>query len=259
VIGASDPAQDPVATPPREAVQRWRLVLARTPVDAELAQRALLAGWKDALARCGLPVAGLDARPPRARFAVGAPLAAGVAGERELLDFSLVERLPRWRVREALEPVMPAGHRLVDLVDVWLGEPPLPGQVVASVYRAELLEPVDAARARELVGAMLAADTLPRTRRRGEGSVAYDLRPFLDQLEWPPGPEAPGGTLRMTLRHDPEKGLGRPDEVLAELGERLGRGTAPAARLVRERLVLAAERRQDRPQAASAATRRGRK
>ena len=41
--------------------------------------------------------------------------------------------------------------------------------------------------------------------------MAYDLRPFVEAL----AVEEAGGAprLRMRLRHDPEKGIGRPDEV----------------------------------------------
>jgi hypothetical protein len=45
----------------------------------------------------------------------------------------------------------------------------------------------------------------------------------------------------MRLRHDPEKGVGRPDEVLAELGERIGRRFGDVT-LVRTGLTLAEPR-----------------
>ena len=206
--------------------------------DAGLAgQREQLDAWESALVASGLPVAGLDAPRPKPRLAPAAPLAASVAGEAELVDTWLVERLPRWQVRDSLAPHLPAGYRLVDVYDVWLGEAALPGRVVASVFRA--LVEGDAAVAAALAAAataMLAAPSLPRQRRKGETLVAYDLRPFLDQITI----EADGAgtvTLRMTLRHDPEKGIGRPEEVLAELGERAG-GDLVAGRIVRERLVL---------------------
>ena len=73
-----------------------------TALGTDAAQREQLAAWESAFAACGLPVAGLDAPKPRARFALAAPLAATIPGEAELLDVWLVERLPAWRVREAL-------------------------------------------------------------------------------------------------------------------------------------------------------------
>ena len=157
----------------------------------------------------------------------------------------LVERLPRWRVREALGACLPAGNRLLDVFDVWIGEPALPGQVVASVYRVELdPSPVGGDALRAAVVDILAMPTLPRTRRRGDKAVTYDLRPFVVDVEVaePAGREAAAGlVIRMELRHDPERGVGRPEEVLAELGDRLEAQLAPAS-TTRERLILTSDR-----------------
>lgn len=222
---------------PREAVQRWRLVLEREVLDPDAAQRGQLAVWEASLAASGLPLAGLDAPRPKPRFAPAAPLAAAIPGEAELVDVWLVERLPVWRVREALGGSLPPGSRLVDVHDVWLGEPALPGRVVASVYRAELAPgAVDAAALAAAVTSLLAADSIPRERKKGEAVVAYDLRPFIEAVEV--GRAGDHVAIRMTLRHDPEKGVGRPEECLAAIGEALGRALEPVA-LIRERLVLA--------------------
>jgi hypothetical protein len=222
---------------PREAVQRWRLVLARGAIPPESAQREQLSAWEAALSSCGLPVAGLDAPKPRPRFASAAPLAAAIPGEAELADVWLTERLPAWRVREAISGCLPAAWRLVDVYDVWPGEPALPGRVVASVYRATF-RTGDAATAelRAAAAALLAEGSLPRERRKGEMVVTYDLRPFVDGVEV--SDTAAGPVVTMILRHDPEKGVGRPDELLAALGERAGL-VLRAESLVRERLVLA--------------------
>jgi len=142
----------------------------------------------------------------------------------------------RFVLGKALEAGLPEGHRLVDLYDVSLGEPALPGMVAASVYRVILR--ADGPRPEAIRGAaaaMLAATTLPRQRPKGDTTVAYDLRPFLDVIAIESFPD--GEALRMTLRHDPERGVGRPDEVLAELSERAG-APIPTSGLVRERIVL---------------------
>jgi hypothetical protein len=222
---------------PREAVQRWRLVLSRDAIPAEAAGREQQASWEAAFVRCGLPVAGLDAAKPKPRFAPAAPLAAAIPGEAELLDVWLSDRVPAWRAREAITSALPAGWRLVDLYDVWLGEAALPGRVAASVYRAALADgPVTPSALRVAAAALLAETALPRERRKGETVVAYDLRPFLDGIAIVDGPDG-RVTVTMTLRHDPEKGVGRPEELLAALGERVGSTLVPAT-LVRERLVL---------------------
>jgi radical SAM-linked protein len=239
VNSSSSPPAEAPAQAPREPVQRWRLVLERGVLRPDQAQRSQQASWEAALTASGLPVAGLDGPRGRPRFALAAPLAIGIPGEAELLDIWLTERLARWRVREALVGVMPEGHALVDLHDVWLGEAPLPGQVTVSVYRVTLPRDVDLESLVAAARRLMAADALPRTRRKGEATVAYDLRPFLEAIEVSPGP-APGepAVLRMHLRHDPEKGVGRPDEALAAIEDRLGTRLA-AIGLARERLVLA--------------------
>ena len=221
----------------REAVQRWRLVLRRDTLAGASGQREQLAEWEASLAASGLPIAGLDAPKPKLRVVTAAPLSAGTPGEAELADVFLVERLPGWRVREALVAALPAAYTLMDLFDVWLGESPLPGRVAASVYRAVVRPPVGIDRVAAGAQGLLAAQALPRERRKGESTVSYDLRPFLAALDVEAGPDGVA-VIRMTLRHDPAKGVGRPDETLAALAEASGEGLE-AASLVRERLVLA--------------------
>jgi Uncharacterized protein conserved in bacteria (DUF2344) len=238
------PPSSPTRSAPREPVQRWRLVIRREALEGDQLQREQQAAWEAALRASGLPVVGLDALPPKVRYAPGAPLAPSIRGEAELADLWLTARLPRAQVREALEVSMPAGHELCDLYDVWLGEAALPGQVVASVYRATVdvtVEGVGQLPALEAaVAAMLAAPSVSRERLRGDRSTPYDLRPFIEDLSIR-SLEGATATLTMVLRHDPEKGIGRPDEVIAELGDRLG-SPLRVSLVVRERLVLASER-----------------
>ena len=234
---AEPPVRHP-AVPSREPVQRWRLVLHRDALDADQVQKEQLAAWEAALRESGLPLAGLDAEHGRPRFALAAPLSPAVAGDSELADVWLVERRARWSVRAALDGTLPAGWTLVDLYDVWLGEPALPGQVVGSAYRARVPDPVvDVAAIDAAAAAIMASAEVRRERQRGERTVAYDLRPFIETVVVEPGPDGASDVV-MVLRHDPEKGVGRPDEVLAELGDRCGVALDGAA-LVRTRLILA--------------------
>ena len=238
-----EPAEPPVrhpAVPLREPVQRWRLVLRRRRLAADQVQRAQQSAWETALRASGLPLVGLDAESGRLRFAIAAPLSPSIPGEAELADLWLTDRVARWTVRDALSAAEPEGSTLVDLYDVWLGESPLPGQVVASVYRATATFPPDAVAAiASAASAVVAAETVPRERLRGDRAVAYDLRPYIDDLTVES--RAGEAEIRMVLRHDPERGVGRPDEVLAEIAHRSGVAVEAAA-VVRERLVLASER-----------------
>jgi hypothetical protein len=74
-------------------------------------------------------------------------------------------------------------------------------------------------------------------RARAGGDRAYDLRPLLGDVTVEPDGSG-GAALAMTTRIDPALGTGRPDDVLAALGERIGRPLEADA-IVRERLVLA--------------------
>jgi hypothetical protein len=221
-------------------------VLRREPLDADQIQRAQQGAWEAALRDSGLPVAGLDGDGGRPRFALAAPLPPAILGEAELADVWLTSREPRWAVREALTACMPQGSVLIDVYDVWLGEAALPGRVVASVYRATMEDSGIAAPVPALEAAtadLLGATTLPRERPRGDRTVLYDLRPFILAVDVRGGGQA--AEIVMELRHDPEKGVGRPEEVLAELADRSGVALDGAV-VVRERLVLAPERRERR-------------
>jgi hypothetical protein len=142
--------------------------------------------------------------------------------------------LPTWVVRESLIRCAPSGWRLIGLFDVWLGAPALAGQVAAADYRIEL-QAVDGPRAQDAIRSLLAARTLPRERQKGGATVAYDLRPLLADVAFlDPGPPV---VIRAQTRFDPVLGNGRPEEVIAALGEAVGVSLAVRS-IVRERLVM---------------------
>lgn len=218
-----------------EPRQRWRLVVARSAAAPEQPQREVVDGWVAAIADAGLPVAWTEGARSRPRIAFGAPLPIGMAANAELIDVVLTERWPAWRLREALTEYLPTGWSLVEVQDVWLAGPPLAGRVAAADYRVVLAGAVPVDRLRSAADELLAAPSLPRTRARGEGSVEYDLRPLLIDVSVEDGPPV---TVIARTRFHPELGTGRPEEVVAALGDRAGQ-SLEASSIVRERLVLA--------------------
>jgi hypothetical protein len=221
---------------PAPACQRWRLVLARGAGAPELAGRELIEVWETALEASGLPLFRPVGRV-RGRIAFGAPIPATLEVERELADILLTEFVPTWQVREGLEEHLPDGWRLVDLHDVWLGSPALAGQVAAADYRIVVTGAEGPALATAAAG-LLTATELSRERLKGGSTVRYDLRPLLaNVLVLDAGPPV---ALRARTRFHPVLGTGRPEEVVAALGEAVDTPLAVTS-LVRERLILAEE------------------
>jgi radical SAM-linked protein len=250
VTQPAEPRQDasadrpaPARTPPPAAParQRWRLVVAVPAPGGHgaaepAAEPAAGRSWPALLAASGLPLAGEGAG--RGRVSPAAPLPLGVAGEREVVDFYLSTRLPAAEVRRAMAAALPSGASLVDLRDVWVGAPSAPAAVVAADYRVLLAGP-PRWRLEGAVLALLGAAALPRERRREKKASVYDLRPLILGLEVRSS-DGGGATLAMRLRHAPDA-VGRPDEVVAALGEPpASLGETPTIRsIVRERVVMA--------------------
>jgi hypothetical protein len=219
-----------------EARQRWRVTFAREASDGP-AGRDYVALWETALAGSGLPVATTDADRPR--FALAAPLPSRTAGHAELADIWLTQRRAAWQVREALVPVLPSGHELVSLEDVWLGAPALAGRVAAADYVVTVAAPNSAPALDASARRVLGMDRIMRERAKGGGVRTYDLRQLLISLE---ALAAPGDCVevRIRTRIHPELGSGRPDEVIAVLAEE-GGTVLDVRETVREGLVLADE------------------
>jgi radical SAM-linked protein len=173
----------------------------------------------------------------RPKVAFGAPLPTGIAGRAELLEIWLTDRLPAWFVRQELTPILPAGHQLADLENIWLGAPALPGRITGADYVITLTN-ADRGRLAAAVRQLVEAPRLDRERQKGGTIKTYDLRPLIAGLDLLPDADPP--TLRLTTRIHPELGSGRPDEVLAALGEAAD-GPLDVAAIVRERLILAGD------------------
>jgi radical SAM-linked protein len=240
-MAAPDPLPDRAPEAAAEPRQRWRILFRRNAAASAIEPRALQETWEAGLAASTLPVlgrAGPGGLRPRISFAAGLP--TGMAAERDVADIVLTERLPVEAVRRALEVALPDGHELVDLYDVWLGEPALAAQAVGADYVVTL--PADCPKAASLRGGasqLLAAERLDRTRLKGDKQTRYDLRPLLVSIEVEDG--GAQIAVRIGVRFDPALGNGRPEEVVAALGETCGAQELTATATVRLRLHLASE------------------
>ena len=230
-----------------EPRQRWRLVFARDEEARYLSHLDAVHLWERAFRRGSIPIAVTEGFTPRSRLIFAAPLPLGMLAEHELADLFLAEKLTLPDLRGRLATGMPGGYRAVDLRDEWLGAPALATQMVAADYRMDLLGvgPGDLAAA---CRRLLEADSLPRVRRRETRATPYDLRPLLLDLKAGPpravaDSAAPAANLWLRLRHTQDQGSGRPEEVVAALGECLGASEEALEMVapVRERIWLAGE------------------
>jgi radical SAM-linked protein len=221
------------------AVQRWRVAYRRVGAAAELAQRDASSSLQQALVVSGLPIAMTTASTPRPRIMLGPPMPVGMIAAEEVVDLFLIERQRRHVVRERLGRALPSGHELLDLHDVWIGARSLASSVTAADYRALLTgaSPEDALAS--AIAELMQADRIDRRRERGGDRSTYDLRPFIEGLHLT-RTGAEGVVVEMRLGIDQQRGIGRPEEVLAELRERTGLPLDPAGPIVRGRLYLSA-------------------
>jgi radical SAM-linked protein len=232
--------------PAPEPRQRWRITYARDAVPPEQVGRAALDSWHASIVGAGLPAATTDGDPSRPRLSFAAPLPAAARGEAELLDLWLVDRLPAWRVREALAPCLPQGHSWLDAEDVWLGAPALPGQVVAADWRIQVAAPASAAKdlAERLVEAadwLTTAPRIERTRMKAGVARPYDLRPLIAAVGIEAGPPL---VVIARTRFDPERGSGRPEEVVGAIAD-TARIPLEVVAMTRVRLLFTADHRSE--------------
>jgi radical SAM-linked protein len=238
--------------PAPEPRQRWRIAFAREAAASSVTAAEEVGLWAAALDAAGIALASVGGRSPRPRLSFAAPAPTGVPCERELLDIVLTERLTRADLRDRLQQACPAGRRIVDLFDVWLGEPSITSRLGAADYRIV----VGGASRDELSAAaraLVSAGSLPRRRSKGEGrTVDYDLRPLvLDLVAVPdPQPATDQATLRARLRLAQDGPSGRIEELILALAEQVGRELSLVA-AVRERLLTSDEL--DEPSPGSAA------
>jgi len=232
-----------------DARQRWRVHVARGPAARDVPHRDILAAWEERLDRTGLPLVLTEGRDPQPRVVFAAPVPVGMLAEREPLDLWLTELRRIHEVRAAVEAAIPSGHRVVDLYDVWIGAPSLPASVVAGDYlvTARPAAPFAsrgalAADAASACASILGSSLIPRERSKGGGAVSVDIRPHILGLTVAGAAAGADPTLSIEMRLllGGDRGVGRPEEVLAELGDRLAVELI-ADEIVRRRVVLADE------------------
>ncbi len=211
-------------TPP---VQRLRLVYSKNGDARYIGHLDEARFWERVFRRVDLPLAYTHGFNPQARIQFAAALPVGVAGENELLDMWLTERVEPRAWRDRIAQNLPPGFALKTLQAVPLKLPAMQASLRSALYlvcwetigREELLRRGEALLAREQI-------LRPHFKKPNK---TYDLRPRILGVEAPP--DAPA-CLRLSLQAG-GRGNARASEVIAAMGL----DAAPHS-ILRERLIL---------------------
>jgi radical SAM-linked protein len=194
------------------APQRLRITFSKGENLRYISHLDLARTWERVLRRAGIPVAYSKGYHPHPKMVFAAALPVGCTGEAEVMDVTLSRPMPPRRVLRGLACRTPDGLEAVDATPVYDRAPALPTLLHSADYESliETRESIDDVTCR--CRALLTRESIPRLFR----DKSYDLRPLIDKLE-----VVRINALRVLLLMQlaaGERGTGRPDEVLDELG-----------------------------------------
>ncbi len=166
-----------------------------------------------ALNRAALPVVYSQGFNPQPRLVFAAPLALGIAGEKEYFELDLAAPLAPARLQERLQARFPPGLQVKSVREVDAREPSLASRVVAARYRVDLPQVPPDLEAR--TARLVRRESLPVSRPGKKGIKKVDIRPFIFQVVLDTIEQGAGRlTLLLATGH---QGGARPAEVLQEL------------------------------------------
>ena len=201
-----------------ERPQRLRIAYRKAGAVRYVAHLDLMRTWERALRRAGLPLAYSQGFSPHARLALGAALAVGFEGERELLDAWMSPPVAPIDVARRLAAVLPEGLAVLAVEEIAHELPSLQSAITSATYELVFDRgDVDPEELRWRAQGLLAAHTLEWEEQRGQKTRSYDLRATVRALEV----REEGDDVVLALDLEAREGLnGRPLSVLDALGER---------------------------------------
>lgn len=192
--------------------QRLRITFSKGENLRYISHLDLTRTWERVLRRAGMPVAYSKGYHPHPKMVFAAALPVGCTGEAEVMDILLSQPMPPRRVLRGLSPHMPNGLTAVDVTPVYESAPALPTLLHGADYESVIETGRSIEDVTRQCQTLLARGSVPRAYR----GKSYDLRPLIDALE----------VLKLNGRHllldmrlaAGQRGTGRPEEVLDELG-----------------------------------------
>lgn len=217
---------------PGPPAQRLRVTFLTRDTVKYVGHLDMARAWERAIRRSGLPLAYSHGFNPQPRIHFAAALPLGYTGDAEVMDLFLSTAMEPEEARRQLAAALPDGIEPLQVESVPLGLPALQAQVVRAQYRVavETSEADDAFCHR--LAQFIARDAAWRERRKGTETTRYDLRPLVLEISYL-GSANDHQKLETLMRNE-AGAVGRPDELLAELG-----CGAAARQITRTRLYFA--------------------
>ena len=173
----------------------------------------LLRTFIRALRRAGIPVAYSQGFNPVPRLTFAAPLAVGMEGRNEYLDFFLNDSRKEGELKNSFNQQLPPGLKVKEIKKAGANQPTISSLIGAALYVANL-SVAPAVSPRGLLPALagiLQKNTILRLRRDRKSVKKVDIRPFIYDLKV----KGFGGTeALLMLLATGSKGGARPGEVL---------------------------------------------
>ena len=208
-------------------VQRLRLIFSKTGDARYIGHLDLARFWERVFRRVDLPLAYSHGFNPQPRIQFASALPVGIAGEREMLDVWLTQRVNPDDWVTPIARNLPSGFSIIDLKEVPLKLPAMQASLQRAIYRVcwqELPQEELTTRIEQL----LAQDRIPRPHFKRPHKI-YDLRPRIIHIE--PLANMPG-CVRMELLAGPQT-----NARISEVIDALGLADVPHT-IVRERLIF---------------------
>jgi radical SAM-linked protein len=203
--------------------QRLRIHFTRDETLKFIGHLDMARTWQRIARRAKLPLAYSEGFNPQPRLTFAAALQVGCTSDHEELDMVLSPACVIADVKVQLERALPAGMKVISIVELPLNAPALQMQLIATEFEITVEGAATIGLLKERVPQFLAATEVMRERR----GKPYNLRPLVQTLTIEPAHALSaeqgraGRADRVVIRsrlQATQEGTGRPDELAAALG-----------------------------------------
>ncbi len=161
-------------------MHRYRIVFIKEGDFACLSHLDLQRTFIRTLRRAGLPLLYSQGFNPQPRLSFAAPLAVGIVGDGEFLEFDLINHIESETIKTALNGLLPPELAVRSVREVDPHAPVLASQVGAALYLVIFSPPVP--ELAPAVQSLLAAPVLEVERPGKKTIKRVDIRPFIYNL-----------------------------------------------------------------------------